>query len=408
MRAVALLSLAASWVSGQTFTQRGFLETRATLYPQTAPGDSGRLVADALWRWEASWSPHPSLRLHGSFDARTDTHRQVERQWRVDWRDRRSLRPAFSLRRASVHWHRGPVTIEVGKQFIRWGKADILNPTDRFAPRDYLSVTDNEFLAVGAVRTTFEHGGDTLDLVLAPRLTPSRAPLLNQRWVVLPDQLRSIPLDDRGARLPGRAQYGARWNHNGRGYEFSTVFYDGFHHLPLFDGRLGGTIVQPRIEFERFHPRLRLYGGDVTALSRWVTLKVEAAHFTSATPTADEYLLYVIQLERTWGEWIFVGGYAGEAVTDKRNPLGFAPDRGLARSFLGRVSYTIDPRRSFAGEAAVRQNGDGMWLRLEYSHQLSAHLRATTSFTLIRGREPDFLGQFHRNSHGLIALRYSF
>ena len=30
--------------------------------------------------------------------------------------------------------------MEAGKQLIRWGKTDILNPTDRFAPRDFLTV----------------------------------------------------------------------------------------------------------------------------------------------------------------------------------------------------------------------------------------------------------------------------
>ena len=37
-------------------------------------------------------------------------------------------------------------TIEVGRQLVRWGKADILNPTDRFAPRDFLNVVHNEYL----------------------------------------------------------------------------------------------------------------------------------------------------------------------------------------------------------------------------------------------------------------------
>ncbi len=32
--------------------------------------------------------------------------------------------------------------------FIRWGRADILNPTDRFAPRDFMNVIDPDFLPV--------------------------------------------------------------------------------------------------------------------------------------------------------------------------------------------------------------------------------------------------------------------
>lgn len=400
---LAWFALAVAPACAQNFTQRGFLELRNTFYPQTAPGDSGRAVSEALLRWEPSLELSPSWKLNAAFDARTDTHRQVERMWRVDFQDRRRERPAFSVRRASALWHKGPVTVEAGKQFIRWGKADILNPTDRFAPRDYLSVTDSDFLGVTGARVTIESGANTLDVVATPRLTPSRTPLLNQRWVLIPESLRAIGFEDTGSRFPGRAQYGVRWNRNAGGYEYSLVFYDGFHHLPLIEGELAH-----RVRLRRYHPRLRLYGGDAAIPTRWATFKAEAAWFTSSDRTADEYALYVIQAERTWGEWVFVGGYAGEAVTSRRNPLAFAADRGFAKAFVGRAGYTIDARRSLAVEAAVRQNGDGTWTKAEYSHQLSSHLRATASFTLIRGDPGDFLGQYRRNSHGMVVLRYSF
>jgi len=52
-------------------------------------------------------------------------------------------------------------------------------------------------------------------------------------------------------------------------------------------------------------------------------------------------------------DWSSVGGYAGEAVTQTAsNPLAFAPDRGFARSFVGRTGLTIDVNRSLAVETA--------------------------------------------------------
>ena len=111
--------------------------------------------------------------------------------------------------------------------------ADILNPTDRFAPRDFLQVTGAGFLGVTAARATYERGSGTLDLVWAPRFTPSRTSLLNQRWAVLPEPIAnrsgagcgcavSRPLAIRGPLEPGA------------GREYSISFYDGFNHLPLF------------------------------------------------------------------------------------------------------------------------------------------------------------------------------
>jgi len=151
-----------------------------------------------------------------------------------------------------------------------------------------------------------------------------------------------------------------------------------------------------------------MYGTDAAVPLEWFVLKGEAAWFTSRTPEADEYVLYVLQIERSAGEWSFVGGYAGEGVTKRRRPLDFAPDRGLARSFLGRAGYTIDVRRSIAVEAAVRQNGDGLWIKADYSYLLGQHWRATASFALIRGEASDFLGRYRLNSHAALKLRYSF
>ena len=132
----ALVPVLMLWLpaAAQNFTQRGFLQTDLTAYPETAPNDSGHAIGDALLRYEASYKARPWLRFSGSLDARFDTHQQAERALHVDWQDRSLRRPALSAREFNATISRGKFTAEVGKQFIRWGKADILNPTDRFAP----------------------------------------------------------------------------------------------------------------------------------------------------------------------------------------------------------------------------------------------------------------------------------
>jgi hypothetical protein len=95
-------------------------------------------------------------------------------------------------------------------------------------------------------------------------------------------------------------------------------------------------------------------------------------------------------------------------VTKRRAIGSFAPDRGTARTLQGRASYAIDANRSAAVEGAVRQNGDGLYLKGEYSQARGAHWRATVSGGLIRGSDTDFIGQYRLNSHLGAALRYSF
>jgi hypothetical protein len=175
------------------------------------------VLGETFLRYEASHKFASWLKLSSVVDARFDSHRQAERELRLDVIDRRFQRPALSLRRLSATLHKRKLTAEIGRQFIRWGKADILNPTDRFAPKDFLSVIDSDFLGVTAARATYESGGHTIDLVWQPFFTPSRAPLINQRWTVLPAEAQGIRIVDRGARYPGGSQYGARYNHIGAG-----------------------------------------------------------------------------------------------------------------------------------------------------------------------------------------------
>ena len=407
----------------QTLSQKGYFEAQAIAYPQTTANDTTQAVGEVLLRYEAAARPASWFRVNGAIDARGDTHEQTE--WDgISWSDRSLKRPGVAVRRLDATLARGPLSFQAGKQFVRWGKTDILNPTDRFAPRDYLTVVDNEFLGVTAARFTAGLQSDTLELVAA-RFTPSRTPLLDQRWAGLVAELENLTLVDVGAEYPSRTQVGARWNHVGSGFEFSLSAFNGNNNLPLIEAGApqlpGGIPVPPaaslpanvvplglQVPVTRIYPTMWMTGGDAAIPLPGVTLKGEAAFFGTSDSRADQYWLYVIQLERQSGEWVFIGGYSGEVVTTARVQVAFAPDRGLTKALLGRASYTIDTNRSVALEGAVRQNGDGTWLRFEYSQASGQHLRFTARATLIAGVPTDFFGRYDRNSHITIGLRYSY
>jgi hypothetical protein len=395
----------------QGFDQRGFLETQALFYPQDGSNDSGHAVDSLLLRWEPSYAASSWLTLFASLDARADSHGDTERTAHLDFDDREILRPAFSFRRLSAVLHRSHWTAEVGRQFIRWGVTDILNPTDRFAPKDFIAtVVDPEILGVAAARLTYTAGSNSLDLVWQPWFTPSRTPLLDQRWTVIPPEAADIGIVDGGARYPGGSQYGVRWNHMGSKIEYSLCFFDGENNLPLFNA--GYNPVANAVTLQRYYPRLRLYGGDLVIPLKWVLVKAEAAYFnspgdSSGLPGPGNYALYVVQAERQVKDWSLAGGYAGEAVVNSAaNPLLFDPEQGFAKSFVGRAAWTIDPNRSLTIEAVVRSASS--FARAEYSQALGQHWRATAGLAWIRGSMTDFLGEYRRNSYGSLTIRYSF
>jgi len=212
-----------------------------------------------------------------------------------------------------------------------------------------------------------------------------------------------------GSNFPTRPQAGVRWNHVGSGFEYSFTAYDGFNNLP--NSQVSANPIALRFEVTHAFPAMRMVGGDMAWPLRWFTLKAEAGYFWTTDPATDDYGIYVVQFERQAGEWLIVGGYAGEFVTVTRSnlPAQFtAFDRGLAKTFLGRASYTIDVNRSLAFEGAVRQNGRGVWVKAEYSQTVGQHWRATARTDLIGGALDDFLGQYRRNSSARLILRYSY
>lgn len=399
---LALAVLCAGPVGAQTFSGRGFVEGRAFFYPQEAANDAPQVVADGLVRAEGFVKPAAWVQFAGGLDVRAATDDSVENKWTVDFWDRTLARPPLSVRRLSATFTRRSFTIDIGKQFIRWGKTDIVTPTDRFAPRDFTYVFENEFLAVTGVRATAGVGSETFEAVWVPKLTPSRIPAPNGRWSIVP--AAPAPVIDTQPVLPEGSQTGFRWSHVGRIFESSVSFFDGFNHLPDVNVSVKPNLGE--IDATSVYPSIRSYGGDAAVPLRWLTIKGEAAYVTSAQ--SDEYLLYVVQLERQTGEWVLVGGYAGEAVTERRTPLSFAPERAITPALVGRASYTIDPNRSAAFETALRQDLNGVYVRGEYSQARGQHWRATITGMLIRGTPTDFIGQYRRNSHVTTSVRYSF
>lgn len=394
--------------AAQTVSERGSIEGSGLLFPQTTAFDTVRTTGDLLLREELFFKPAAWIQFGGGVDARANSHNQVDRRLRLDWNDRGILRPTLSLRRLTATITAPHFTLDIGKQFIRWGRADVTYPTDRFAPRDYVNVLDPELLAVTGVRPSVQLGSEAFEVVWLPQLTPSRLPLLNQRWTFIPSAAAGLAIIDEGSQIRTASQYGARWRHTGGHLETAVSYFDGQNHLP--DVYSAVTPEGTALDIRRVYPKIRMYGADAAIPTDLLTLKLEAAYVRSPAHDTDEYLLYVVEAERQSGEWLLDLGYAGDRTTRHSQSPGqpFAPDRGLARALIGRAAYTIDPRRTFTLEGALRQNGDGVYFRGEYSSAVGRYFRITLYGVGIDGTGADFLGQYRRNSHAGVTLRLSF
>jgi hypothetical protein len=403
--AVSTVLISAAPAAAQVVTERGFVEGRGTGFFAKAANDVEQGVADVLAREEVFVRPAPWFQFAAGLDVRANSHGQVADEWAVDLDDRGVLRPRLALRRLSATFSAGRFSVDLGKQFIRWGRADVVYPTDRFAPRDYLNVLDAEVLPVIAARPSIQIGSENIEAIATVQPTPTRLPLFDQRWAQLPPAIGDVRVTDGGSRIPDRPQYGIRWRHTGPRLETAVSYFDGANHFPNL---VAAPQADGGLEVTRRFPGIRMVGGDVAVPTSEVTLKMEAAYVTAPAHDTDEYLLYVLEFERQVGEWLFDVGYAGDVTTRDSTLVAFAPDRGMARSVIGRAALTIDPRRNLLFEGAVRQDANGVYAKAEYSQELAQRLRFTVAGVGIGGERSDFIGQYRDNSHVTVGLRLSF
>ena len=237
-------------------------------------------------------------------DFRANTHDQVEDVWRVDWEDRGLRPPRISVRRLAATITAGRLTLDVGKQFIRWARADVLNPIDRFAPRDYTNVIDTEFLPVIGGRATLQLGPETIEVVWLSQLTPSRMPLLTQRWSIVPAEAAGVSIIDLGSDFTNRVPSRGSVETYRQPLRDRTVVRrwiqppPGDRGAPTRRHRHRGALSCARI---RASARTERSSPSRLAGSR---SKAEGAYFVSPEHTFDEYGLYVAEIERQVGEWL--------------------------------------------------------------------------------------------------------
>jgi predicted ABC-type transport system involved in lysophospholipase L1 biosynthesis ATPase subunit len=108
------------------------------------------------------------------------------------------------------------------------------------------------------------------------------------------------------------------------------------------------------------------------------------------------------------GELVAIIGPSGSGAGTDRDVLSYAPDRGLARSLVGRASYTIGPTRSLAIESVANWRGDGVYAKADYAHLIGEHWRMTLRLIVIRGEPQHYIGQYRLNSFAGAVARFSY
>lgn len=293
------------------------------------------------------------------------------------------------------------VDLRLGKQVVKWGKADVFNPTDQINPDDFSTLLDDEPIGVVAGKLNYYYEDWGLELVVVPTFTPSRFPPRGTRFDLLPQAM--VPPLLEAKERPDTihdVQYGVRVNTTVEGWDFSASWYDGVNHFP--GAVLSGTVVFPfgplvPVPIPAIQPvynRFRLVGGDFATTFDRLGLHGEGAWYRTDGHRDDEYLQYVIGIDYTLTDVfrdhdIFaILEYAGEhVITQQRKGIGAgALQRAFANTFAMNVDYEVSEFLTLTLRGIYNfDRQDNFLLEPQVEYEVNDHLVVTAGFDIIHG-----------------------
>jgi hypothetical protein len=166
---------------------------------------------------------------------------------------------------------RGDLDFRIGQQRVRWGKADVVNPTDYFTPTDFrapLPLEEDRYLSIAALRADWRVDDErTVSLVIQPGFVRSELPRTPPVAGV-----RVVEDRPRGEENP---QVGVRFLHTGASVDWSVSAFSGYSNLPAASATLDASTGG--LHWLQHHPRVLGVGADVAAaLGPW-NLRAEAS-----------------------------------------------------------------------------------------------------------------------------------
>jgi len=174
------------------------------------------------------------------------------------------------------------VDIRLGQQFIFWGSADWVNPTDLINPWDFANMSgeiEDYRLPVMALSAQWYFGNLTFQGVLIPGFTPAVIPLPAGAVIHYP----RLGYDEPQVGLRAISYLGNA--------DISLYYFDGYDNMPSVQLEIDLSKIPPVSEFKvYYHPR-QMFGFDfVRSIGSW-NIKGEAAYIKTADETGNDIFI---------------------------------------------------------------------------------------------------------------------
>ncbi|MFQ5830124.1 MAG: DUF1302 family protein [Candidatus Methylomirabilia bacterium] len=394
--------------------------------------------------------------LHGRGGVRTDSRNALTAIPEVEWAPHETVffRLSLALRqdfseeeRSRVYPYEGFSDLEreswavrIGRQFITWGRADSLRPTDVFKRHDYTDLIEDREEAVDAVKLDLFRDSLTLEGVWAPVFDPDITSFrAENRWTAFPrtgvvpglGQARLTFREGRReepSRGPESGQVGLRLSGLSGGWDFAGMYYYGYDRVPTIIrqevSRIDPVAGEATITLVPIHKRIHVIGGDfATVISEW-GLRGEASYTLTTDPQSDDgevddpYLRFTGGVDRTLsgipvGQSLFlILEYALDTELPPRGPSNQEEVGGLLHFFRhalllnGSWKYTEFLRVKLKGFVNLEE-GDFV-LQPEVSWQPMDAMTIVIGADVLGGSRTSFFGTFRDNDRLRARISYVF
>ncbi len=330
-------------------------------------------------------------------------------------------RTRLQLWECYLNYIQGPLNLSLGKQAIRWGKSDEINPTDNFTPEDwseYLNLSRAERkLPVWMVKADYAFEPWQLEAVWQPYFVPSIIPETGSDWENY--LLRSYRANRFRVRRPERPSKNIRNQVVAAKLTQSTATYDvglsyAYHYdaLPsLHASFLSGEVYQ-------LYPRQHTIGTDFeTTLGQW-GLRGECAYtlgdvFPTYAPSHTDALVTKDA----------VNAIAGADYTFNNNIylnlqyfVQYIPGHETAmqpRQFEDSLIWKLS--RKFRHDTLLLEGTGRVYLYdLDYfwevkcDYDLNDLLKLTLGYDMFYGEDDGTFGQYNFNDQFFAKIKYAF
>lgn len=313
--------------------------------------------------------------------------------------------------------------LRVGKQIIRWGKSDEVNPTDIFTPEDFSEFMNETERAkrkipVLAAKSNIYYKDFTLESIWIPFFVKSRIDVTDGDWhpyvfhAYRAQGLRILD-DDGPDKDINNGNFAFKLKYQGESFDSSISYSNHIAQLPALVVNAANGTVSPQ------YPRQHTFGGDFETVVGKFGLRGELAYttdtaFLSYDPLDSDRTVYtealnwVCGLDYSFPEALYVNlQYAQQFIPNY--PHQIATQR-IEDSVVWRITkdYLRDTLRVKTTGRYYLSTQD---LAFESSirYKITEDLHATFGIYLFAGdHDSNLFGQYHQNDQLYTRLKYTF